>query len=82
VFSAVFENGRNRQDLFRVVWQNGDQINRRFAYEEVQEIIDQGKGEYASEIEILNKVALKLREERFRKGSFNFETQEVRFKLE
>ena len=81
-FSAVFEmdeTGKIHAEWFGKTVINS---NRRFAYEEVQEIIETGKGEFSTEIAVLNKVALKLREERFRKGSFNFETQEVRFKLD
>ncbi len=81
-FSAVFEfdeNGKVVKDWF------GKTIIhscRRFSYEEVQAVIEAGKGEYAEEIGVLNGIALKLREERFKKGAFNFETQEVRFRLD
>jgi ribonuclease R len=81
-FSAVFE-----MDAKGKVWSEwfGKTVinsNRRFAYEEVQKIIETGQGEYQAEIAVLNGIALQLREERFRKGSFNFETQEVRFRLD
>jgi ribonuclease R len=56
--------------------------HRRYNYDEVQEIIETGKGENAAEILVFNRLATRLREERFRKGSFNFETQEVRFRLD
>lgn len=56
--------------------------DRRFNYDEVQQIIETGKGEFSEEIGMLNKFATKLREERFRKGSINFETQEVKFDLD
>ena len=81
-FSAVFEmdaTGKIYSEWFGKTVINS---NRRFAYEEVQEIIESGKGEYSEEIAVFNKIALKLREDRFKKGSFNFETQEVRFKLD
>ena len=81
-FSAVFEmdaSGKIYSEWFGKTVINS---NRRFAYEEVQEIIESGKGEYSEEIAVFNKIALKLREDRFKKGSFNFETQEVRFKLD
>ncbi len=81
-FSAVFEmdgKGKVHKEWFGKTVINS---NRRFAYEEVQQIIESGSGEFHEEIAILNGIALKLREERFRKGSFNFETQEVRFRLD
>ena len=81
-FSSVFEF--DEQGKIYNEWFGRTVIHscRRFSYEEVQAIIESGKGEYSEEISILNGIALKLREERFKKGSFNFETQEVRFRLD
>ncbi len=56
--------------------------NRRFTYEQVQEIIESEKGEYLEEILLLNKLAQKMRKERFKKGAINFSSQEVRFVLD
>lgn len=56
--------------------------DRRFTYEEVQEILDAGKGEYHDILYILNQIAYRLREERFARGSINFDTEEVKFKLD
>ena len=80
-FSAVFE--MDDHAVISNEWFGKTIIHsdRRFNYEEVQEIIETEKGDYTSEILALNRLATKLREERFRKGSINFETQEVRFKL-
>ncbi len=55
---------------------------RRFTYEEVQKIIDEGKGDFYEQIALLNKIAKVLREKRIRKGSINFFTPEVVFKLD
>lgn len=55
---------------------------RRFTYEEVQEIIDEGKGEFYEEISLLNKIAKILRQKRIKKGSINFFSPEVVFKLD
>jgi ribonuclease R len=81
-FSAVFEIDDNGQILNEWFGKTVINSDRRFSYEEVQAIIESGKGEFAGEIRILNGLAIKLREERFKKGSINFETQEVRFKLD
>ena len=81
-FSALFEldeNGKIYKEWFGKTIIHSD---RRFAYEEVQAIIETGRGEFADEIRVLNTIATALRNERFRKGSINFETQEVRFKLD
>jgi len=81
-FSAVFEmdeQGKIYDEWFGKTIIHSD---RRFAYEEVQAIIESGEGVFSEEIAVLNKIATRLREERFGKGSFNFETEEVRFKLD
>lgn len=54
----------------------------RFSYEEAQTILEDGKGMLADELRILNSLAKKLRKERFNKGAVNFETTEVKFKLD
>jgi ribonuclease R len=56
--------------------------NRRFCYEEVQEIIENKKGEYMDEILVLDGMAKKLRERRFKDGAVNFDRVEVKFKID
>jgi ribonuclease R len=56
--------------------------SHRFTYEEVQEIIETKDGLYSMEIQILNELAQRMREQRFKKGAINFSSQEVRFKLD
>ena len=56
--------------------------DRRFTYEEAQEIIERGEGDYAEEILTLNRLAQKIREERFKAGSIAFERPEVRFLID
>ncbi len=55
---------------------------RRFTYEEVQEIIEQGSGDYDEEISLLNSLAVTLRKKRIREGSIEFSTPEVKFELD
>ena len=55
---------------------------RRFTYEEVQEIIEKGNGEFSSEIALLNKIAKILRQKRVEEGSIEFFTPEVSFELD
>ncbi|MEE4255960.1 MAG: ribonuclease R [Bacteroidales bacterium] len=81
-FSAVFEmdeSGDVHKQWFGRTVINSD---RRFNYEEVQKIIEKGKGEFAEEIGVLHRIASKLRDDRFKNGSINFSTQEVKFKLD
>jgi len=56
--------------------------DRRFTYEEAQEIIETGKGDFATEVLRLNDLAKKLREKRFASGAIAFERSEVRFELD
>ena len=56
--------------------------DRRFTYEEAQEIIETGKGDFAMEILTLNDLAKKLRDKRFASGAIAFERSEVRFEID
>lgn len=56
--------------------------DRRFTYEQVQEIIDGQNGDHRDEILILHNVAQRLRKRRFKKGAINFSSTEVRFVLD
>ena len=56
--------------------------DRRFSYEEVQEIIEKGEGEYYDEIKVLNSLAQKMRGKRFQAGAIDFQQAEVRFRLD
>ncbi len=56
--------------------------NRRFTYEEAQDIIETKAGDHAEEILLLNELAQKMRKRRFNKGAINFSSQEVRFRLD
>jgi ribonuclease R len=55
---------------------------RRFTYEEVQEIIDKGEGDFSDEIYLLNNLAQTLRKKRMKSGSIDFFTPEIRFELD
>lgn len=55
---------------------------RRFTYDEVQEILDNEEGELWDEINQLNKIAQTLRQKRMSKGSINFFSPEVKFRLD
>ncbi len=55
---------------------------RRFTYNEVQEILDSGKGDFHDELTKLDDVAKKLRKKRTIQGSINFHTPEVKFTLD
>lgn len=81
-FSAVFSI--NSKAEIKDVWIGRTLIhsNHRFTYEEVQIIIEKEEGQYSDEVLLLNRIAQKLRKERFKKGAINFSSQEVRFILD
>ena len=56
--------------------------NRRFCYEEVQAIIENQQGEFVDEILVLDKMAKKLRERRFKNGAVNLDRIEVKFNID
>ena len=56
--------------------------DRRFSYEEVQDILTSGNGEYCNEIKQLNDLAQIMRTKRFAAGAIDFQQAEVRFRLD
>ncbi len=81
-FSAVFE--LNEQAHIQNDWFGRTVIysDRRFAYEEAQEVMDTQQGDYVEELTKLNELAKQLRKQRFAQGAVNFETTEVKFRLD
>ncbi|MGA9291097.1 MAG: ribonuclease R [Ignavibacteriaceae bacterium] len=55
---------------------------RRFNYDEVQEIIESGNGDFYDDIAELNSLAQTLRKKRMREGSIEFFTPEIKFELD
>ncbi|MGE5433116.1 MAG: ribonuclease R, partial [Syntrophomonadaceae bacterium] len=55
---------------------------RRFTYDEAQQVIETGQGDFVEELMLLNGLARTLRKKRMAKGSINFITPEVRFELD
>ena len=64
-------------------WQGKTVIHsdRRYAYEEAQEIIEGNDGDYSTEIRLLDTLARKIRKKRIKEGSIEMGGVEVRFKL-
>ncbi len=81
-FAAVFEvdnKGHVNKEWFGRTVIHSD---HRFSYEQAQMVIESGKGKFFQELKILNELAITLRKERFVRGAVNFETTEVKFKLD
>jgi len=81
-FSAVFE--LDEQANIQNEWYGRTVIHsdRRFSYEEAQEVIENKEGDYATEILKLNELAYILRDRKFKNGAISFESTEVKFKLD
>jgi ribonuclease R len=81
-FSAVFEV--DNEAYIKDEWFGKTVIhsNRRFTYEEVQDVIEKKSNEYENEIHKLNELAYILRDRKFKNGAISFETTEVKFKLD
>ena len=81
-FSAVFEVDANAHIHKTWIGRTIIYSDRRFTYEDAQEVLDSGEGEHNAALLTLNDLAKKLRDQRFAKGSVNFDQPEVRFKLD
>jgi len=81
-FSAVFEMTEDGGVIDQWFGKTIINSSRRFNYEEVQKIIESQSGEYTDEILTLHKIASALRMKRFKSGAINFQTVEVKFKLD
>ncbi|CAH0303319.1 Ribonuclease R [Pedobacter sp. Bi27] len=81
-FAAVFE--LDEQANIQSEWYGRTVIHsdRRFSYEEAQEVIENKEGDYAAEILKLNELAYILRDRKFKNGAISFESTEVKFKLD
>jgi ribonuclease R len=81
-FAAVFELDKDAYIVNEWYGKTIIHSNRRFTYEEVQQIIETTAGDYTEEILKLNALAYKLRDRKFKHGAISFETTEVKFKLD
>ena len=81
-FSAVFELDEEANIVAEWFGKTVIYSDKRFAYEDVQEIIENKAGQFSEEILTLNALAYKLRDRKFKNGAISFETSEVKFKLD
>jgi ribonuclease R len=81
-FACVFEMDSNANVLNHWIGRTIIHSDRRFAYEEAQENIDNQSGDFFQELTLLNDLAKQVRKRRFQHGAVNFETVEVKFKLD
>ncbi len=81
-FSAVFKMNDDAKVLDEWFGRTVIHSDRRFTYEEAQQIIETGEGDFSEDVLKLNELAQIMRKKRFRLGSISFEREEVKFKID
>ncbi|MEL6358579.1 MAG: ribonuclease R [Bacteroidota bacterium] len=81
-FSAIFELDSRGKVHKEWIGESVIHSDKRFTYEEAQQIITNQSGLFCEELTLFNQLAKQLRAQRFRQGAINFETPEVRFELD
>lgn len=81
-FSAIFELDKNANVINHRIGRTVIRSDRRFTYEEAQQIIETGEGDFAREVLTLNSLAQQLRKRRYDNGALEFDRAEVRFEID
>lgn len=81
-FSVIFEMNEKAEVKNYRIRHTVIKSDRRFTYEEAQEIIETGQGDFHEEITELNKLAQILRQKRLNAGAINFDRCEVKFEID
>ena len=81
-FSAIFELNSHAEVVKSHIARTIIKSDRRFTYEEAQQVIETGEGDYKEELLALNGLAQQLRERRFKQGAINFDRYEVKFEID
>lgn len=81
-FSVIFDINEKGEVLASRIVHTVINSDRRFTYEEAQNIIETQQGDYKEEVLMLDKIAKALREKRFTAGAINFDRYEVKFEID
>ena len=81
-FSAVFEMDENAGIVDQWFGRSVIHSDHRFTYDQAQELIEGADGKLNEEVLKLDELAKMLRANRFRKGSIDFHSLEVKFSLD
>lgn len=81
-FSVIFHMDDNAKVISSKIARTVIKSNRRFAYEEAQEVIETGLGDCVEAIRKLDELAKILRRERYENGSVEFDRPEVKFHID
>ncbi len=81
-FAAVFTITENAEVKSRWFGKTVINSDKRFTYEDAQGVLNSKSGQYFKELNILNEIAKKFQAEKFKQGAIDFETEEVKFRLD
>ena len=81
-YSVILEINKKAEIISHNIKKTIIHSDKRFTYQDAQDIIDDKKGLFSEELLILDKLSKILREKRFSTGSINFDRQEVKFILD
>ncbi|MCE5225968.1 MAG: ribonuclease R, partial [Porphyromonadaceae bacterium] len=81
-FSVVFEMAHDGTVKNSRICRTLIKSDRRFTYEEAQDIIEKGEGDCKEAILAMDALAKKLRAKRFKDGAIAFERYEVKFEID
>lgn len=81
-FSVVFEMAHDGSVKNSRICRTLIKSDRRFTYEEAQDIIEKGEGDCKEAILAMDALAKKLRAKRFKDGAIAFERYEVKFEID
>lgn len=81
-YSVIFTMNNDADVKHYEIVKTVTRSDRRFTYEEAQQIIETGEGDYKEEMLTLDRLAKLLREQRFAKGAIAFDRVEVRFEID
>ncbi len=81
-FSAVFTITSDSEVVGEWYGQTVIHSDKRFSYEEAQEVLDTGNGPHLTELTTMMMLSRKLRKRRYQNGAIAFEQPEVKFELD
>jgi ribonuclease R len=81
-YSVVFQMNEEAEVKHYEIAKTVIHSNRRFTYEEAQNIIETQTGDFKDEILLIDNLAKKLRKKRFDNGAIAFDRVEVKFEID
>ena len=81
-FSVIFNINKHAEIISFKISETIIHSNKRFSYEEAQNIINKGSGTFYEELQFLNKISKILKEKRNSNGSINFMNNDIYFILD